>query len=183
MQPRILLDSKRFNLTINRLCYQLIENHPDFQNTILIGVQPRGVFFSNRIFKCLQDITGKQITYGKLDVTFYRDDFRTSVKPLTPSQTDINFIIENKKVILVDDVLFTGRTIRSAMDALVDFGRPAKVELMVLIDRRFTRHVPIQADYTGLTIDSLQSEKVKVEWKETDAEDAIWIIPSLTEKL
>lgn len=182
MQPRIILDSKRFNLTINRLCYQLIENHPDFSNSILIGVQPRGVYFSNRIFNCLQEITGKQITYGKLDVTFYRDDFRTSGKSLTPSATEINFMVENKNVILLDDVLFTGRTIRSAMDALVDFGRPSKVELMVLIDRRFTRQLPVQPDYVGLTIDSLQSEKVKVEWKETDEADRIWIVPSKTEK-
>jgi pyrimidine operon attenuation protein/uracil phosphoribosyltransferase len=177
MQPRVILDSKKFSLTIERLCHQLIENHKHFENTCIIGIQPRGIFLSNRIVSRLHKIDKTlQIKHGLLDITFYRDDFRRREKPLTPSTTKIDFSIENKKVVLIDDVLFTGRTIRAALDALLDFGRPAHVELLVLIDRRFTRDLPIQADYVGKTIDSIESEHVKVEWQERDGADTIWIL-------
>ncbi len=177
MQPRIILNSHHFQLTIERLCYQLIENHGDFRNTCLIGVQPRGVYLSDRIVKRLQDIMpGHQLQYGKLDITFYRDDFRQYEKPLKPSETLINFSLEHKKVILVDDVLYTGRTIRAAMDALLDYGRPDQIELLALVDRRYSRDVPIQADYVGKTVDAINSEKVKVDWAESTGEDAIWIL-------
>lgn len=121
---------------------------------------------------------GVKIQYGVLDTTFYRDDFRHSDKPLLPQTTDIDFMVENKKVVLVDDVFYTGRTVRSGMDALLDFGRPAKIELLVLIDRRFSRQVPIVPDYVGKTIDAVTSEKVKVEWGENEKEDKVWIIPN-----
>jgi pyrimidine operon attenuation protein/uracil phosphoribosyltransferase len=178
LQPRIILDSKRFLLTLNRLCFELIENHKDFANTALIGVQPRGIYLSDRIQKRLSEITGKSILYGVIDPTFYRDDYRTSATQLTPKTTSIRFSTENKKVVLVDDVLFSGRTIRSAMDALLDFGRPAKVELLVLVDRRFTRQLPIQPDYVGKTIDSLTSERVKVDWEHLEGADRIWLVPA-----
>lgn len=178
MEPRIILDSHRFTLTIERLCRQLIENHGSFDNSVLIGIQPRGIRLSNRIVKRLREITRMTILYGKLDPTFYRDDFRSGDKIVLPNETHIDFSLEGKKVVLMDDVLFTGRTIRSSMDALLDYGRPDKVELLVLVDRRFTRHLPIQADYIGKTVDSISSEKVKVEWKESDGADKIWIIPS-----
>jgi pyrimidine operon attenuation protein/uracil phosphoribosyltransferase len=177
MEPRIILDSKKFSLTIERLCHQLIENHKDFAKTAIIGIQPRGIHFSNRIQKRLLAINPNlKFDYGFMDITFYRDDFRRREKPLKPSNTEINFSVEGKRVILIDDVLFTGRTIRAAMDALLDFGRPEQVELLVLVDRRFTRDLPIQADYVGKTIDSIESEHVKVEWKEVDKTDAIWIL-------
>jgi len=176
MQPRIILDSAKFSLTIDRLCHQLIENHSDFNNTALIGVQPRGVELANRIANRLNKITGKKILYGKLDVTFYRDDFRRGHKLHAPQDMDIPFVIEGKKVVLIDDVLYTGRTIRAALDALLDFGRPSDVELLVLVDRRFTRQLPIQPDYVGKTIDSLASENVRVDWKETDGKDGIWLL-------
>ena len=177
MQPRVILDSKKFALTIDRLCFQLIENHNDFSNTVLIGVQPRGIYLSNRINQRLQVLKkGTQLKYGKLDITFYRDDFRTSGKPLLAANTNIEFSIEGKRVVLIDDVLYTGRTIRAAMDALLDFGRPSSVELLTLIDRRFTRHLPIQADYVGKTIDTIASEIVRVEWDEQDGEDKVWIL-------
>jgi len=177
MQPRVILDSQKFSLTIDRLCHQLIENHKDFLNTCIIGIQPRGIFLSKRIKERLQKIETKlNPEHGVLDITFYRDDFRRREKPLTPSNTDIEFSIEGKKVILIDDVLFTGRTIRAAMDALLDFGRPEHVELLVMIDRRFTRDLPIQANYVGKTIDSIESEHVQVEWKENDGADKIWIL-------
>ena len=181
MQPRIILDSKKLLLTIDRLCFQLIENHKDFSNTVLIGVQPRGVYFSDRIYKRLKEITGNEIQYGLLDPTFYRDDYRTSEKQLTPKATTIRFSTEGKKVVLIDDVLFSGRTVRSALDALLDFGRPLKVELLVLIDRKFTRELPIQPDYVGKAIDSLTTEKVMVEWDHSETGDRILIVAAKPE--
>lgn len=177
ISPRVILEATHLQLTINRLCHQLIENHDNFENTCLIGVQPRGVFLSDRIAKTLQEIApSNQLKYGYLDVTFYRDDFREKGTPPTPAQTQIDFSVEHKKVILVDDVLYTGRTIRSAMDAILDYGRPSFMELLVLIDRRFSRHVPVQPDYTGTTVDAITSEKVKVEWGEKDGTDRVWIL-------
>lgn len=177
MQPRIILDSKKLDLTITRLCHQLIEQHKDFSESCLIGVQPRGVMLADRIHRKLSSILKKDnIEYGKLDITFYRDDFRIKGKPMIADETDISFTLENKNIILVDDVLYTGRTIRSALDAMLDYGRPADVELVVLIDRRLHRHLPIQAKYVGKVIDSVTTEKVKVEWKESDGRDGVWMI-------
>ncbi len=177
MQPRVILDSKKLNLTITRLCHQLIEQHKDFSQSAIIGVQPRGVFLANRIHQKLTEILKKKnIEYGKLDITFYRDDFRLKSKPMIADETNIEFSLEGKNIILIDDVLYTGRTIRAALDALLDYGRPADVELLVLIDRRLHRHLPIQAKYVGKVIDSITAEKVKVEWKEEDGADKIWII-------
>lgn len=171
---RILLDSKQFDLTIKRLSHQLIENYNDFTDTIIIGLQPRGIFLANRIQQELKTIDSNyDVQTGALDVTFYRDDYRRQGDPLVPSETEMDFVIEDKKVILVDDVLFTGRTIRSGLDAMLSFGRPSKVELMVLINRRYERHLPIQANYIGKNVHSVVSERVKVNWKETDGEDAV----------
>jgi pyrimidine operon attenuation protein/uracil phosphoribosyltransferase len=175
MKPRIILDSKHIEITVTRLCYQLIEVHNDFSNTVIIGLQPRGVYLSQRIQKKLCEILKtKKIQCGSLDTTFYRDDFRK--KELVPNATEIDFIIEDKNVILVDDVLYTGRTIRAGLDAMLAFGRPNDVELLVLIDRRLSRHLPIQAKYIGKTIDSIASEKVKVDWKETDGSDKVTLL-------
>ncbi len=183
MQSRIILDSRKFELTIERLCHQLIENHGNFSNSCIIGLQPRGLFLSGRILATLGKLLpGISIEYGVLDTTFYRDDFRHQDKPLIPKSTDIEFIIENKNVILVDDVFYTGRTVRAGLDALLDFGRPAKIELLVLIDRRLSRHVPISPDYVGKTIDAVTSEKVRVEWSENGGDDKVWIIPFKEDK-
>lgn len=172
---KILLNQQNFEITLTRLCCQLIETHNNFENTVIIGLQPRGVFLSKRIHKQLQTLyKNKNILCGDLDITFYRDDFRQ--KELIPNQTNIPFIIENKNVVLIDDVLFTGRTIRAGLDALLAFGRPNKVELLVLIDRRFSRHLPIQPNYVGKTIDSIQSQQVKVEWKETEGHDKVTLL-------
>jgi pyrimidine operon attenuation protein/uracil phosphoribosyltransferase len=177
MQPRVILDTPQFALTIDRLCYQLIENHNNFTDTVLIGVQPRGIHLSNRIYQRLQELRPTlKLDYGKLDITFYRDDFRRRETPLAANETELNFSIEGKKVVLVDDVLYTGRTIRAAMDALLDFGRPRQVELLTLIDRRFTRHLPIEANYVGKKIDSIASEVVRVEWNDQDGADKVWIL-------
>ncbi len=174
MKPRIILDNKHFEITITRLCYQLIEVHNDFSETVIIGLQPRGIYLAKRIQKQLQKILQKDIKCGTLDTTFYRDDFRK--KELVPNRTEIDFIIEDKKVVMVDDVLFTGRTIRAGLDAMLAFGRPYDVELLVLIDRRLSRNVPIQAKYVGKTIDSIASERVVVEWSETDGKDKVTLL-------
>ncbi|HNF70714.1 MAG TPA: bifunctional pyr operon transcriptional regulator/uracil phosphoribosyltransferase PyrR [Chitinophagales bacterium] len=163
---------------MERLCHQLIENHGDFSNACIIGVQPRGVNLAKRIVWKLEELLpGTKIKFGILDTTFYRDDFRHRDKPLLAEETDIDFVIKGKEVILVDDVFYTGRTIRSALDALLDFGRPEKIELLVLIDRRLSRHVPITPDYVGKTIDAVTSEKVRVEWSENGIDDRVWIVP------
>ncbi|MCT4560569.1 MAG: bifunctional pyr operon transcriptional regulator/uracil phosphoribosyltransferase PyrR [Crocinitomicaceae bacterium] len=173
MGKQIILHPKQFELTINRLCFQLIENHRNFEDTVIIGLQPRGIHVVTRLKLRLEEILGKEVTCGNLDITFYRDDFRRREKPLIPSATNINFSIENKNIVLVDDVLFTGRTIRSGLDALLAFGRPKQVELLTMIDRRFKRHLPIQADYVGKTVDTLVSERVSVEWKDVEGEDRV----------
>jgi pyrimidine operon attenuation protein/uracil phosphoribosyltransferase len=162
---KTILTEQQILLTIQRVAHQILENHLDFKNTVIIGLQPRGIYVSDKIVEELRrNLGGDNIRYGKLDITFYRDDVRRELH--VPNKTEINFSIENQKVILIDDVLYTGRTIRAALDALLDFGRPIKVELCVLIDRRFSRQLPIQPDYTGKVIDALITQKVKVRWKE-----------------
>jgi pyrimidine operon attenuation protein/uracil phosphoribosyltransferase len=173
MEKQIILNPTHLDLTLKRLSHELIESHNDFSETVLIGLQPRGIHVVSRLKSSLESILGKEIQCGNLDITFYRDDFRRREKAIIPSVTNIDFSIENKRVILVDDVLYTGRTIRSGLDALLTFGRPSKVELLVLIDRRFSRDLPIQPDYVGKTVDTLISERVSVEWKETEGEDKV----------
>lgn len=158
-----ILDGQQLAITIKRLAHQILENNPLPTDTVIIGLQPRGVFLSDRIIaEIRKEPAAEGICYGKLDITFYRDDIRKELH--IANHTDIPFSIEGKRVILIDDVLYTGRTIRAALDALLDFGRPGKVELCVLIDRRFSRQLPIQPDYVGKAIDSIISQKVKVEW-------------------
>ena len=172
---KTILTEKELSITIQRLSHQLLENHLVYDSLVIIGIQPRGIFFSNRIVQQInQQIAPEKITYGKLDITFYRDDVRQGLHTL--NQTDIPFSLENKTVILVDDVLYTGRTVRAAMDALLAFGRPAKVELCILIDRRFSREVPIQADYAGRSIDTIITQKVKVLWKERDGKEEVLLL-------
>lgn len=173
MEKQIILNEKHIDLTIKRLCYELIESHNDFSNSVLIGLQPRGVHLLTRIKHELESILKQDVTCGNLDITFYRDDFRRREQPLIPSVTNIDFDIEGKRIILIDDVLFTGRTIRAGLDALLAFGRPANVELLVFIDRRFSRDLPIQADYIGNKVDTLTQERVSVEWKEIEGQDKV----------
>ncbi len=178
MKQSVLLDGPKFQITIQRLCHQLIENHNGFSDAVIIGIQPRGIYLGRKIKAELQRILqSDDIPYGELDITFFRDDFRRKGSgPLVPSSTNIDFIVEGKKVILMDDVLWTGRTIRAAMDAIQAFGRPAKIELMVLVDRRFFRQLPIEPDYIGIQVDSIDSQKVIVSWEETDQQDSITLI-------
>ena len=170
-----IMDEEQLKLTLKRLSHELIENHYPFNDTCIIGIQPRGIAISDFITSYIMQINpAVKLNYGKLDITFYRDDFRNQLH--APGITELPFQIEHKNVILIDDVLFTGRTIRSAMDAIVDFGRPQKVELLTLIDRRYSRQLPIQADYVGLVIDSIVSQKVKVFWNEKDKKDEVILI-------
>jgi pyrimidine operon attenuation protein/uracil phosphoribosyltransferase len=169
-----ILSHQQISLTIKRLANQLLESHSGLEGTVIIGIQPRGIFLSDRIVQEVKAEASVPVTYGKLDITFYRDDIRKEIH--VPNQTHIDFSIEGKRVVLIDDVLYTGRTIRAAMDALMDFGRPEKVELLVLIDRRYSRELPIQPDYTGRSIDSIVSQRVKVNWKEKDGVDEVVLI-------
>ena len=177
MSSKIILNSNQLNILINRLVCQLIENHNDFSNTVLIGLQPRGVYFLNRIISLLKNkYNRKNISYGVLDITFFRDDFRRHDKPLNPNISDISVKIESKSVVLIDDVLYTGRSIRAALTAIETYGRPKFIELLILIDRRFSRELPIQPNYIGLEVDSIQNDRVTVNWKENENEDSVYLI-------
>ncbi len=177
MQKRLIISSTLLNLTIERLCRQVIENHDGFSDSIIIGLQPKGVFLAERISKKLQELLGKSIPTGQLDISFNRDDFRRREIPVKSYITNIPFQIEGKKVILVDDVLYTGRSVRSALEALVSLGRPSKIEFLTLVDRKHSRHVPIEADYIGQKVNTLPTQKVLVELKEQGFEnDNIWLI-------
>ncbi len=172
---KTILSEQQVALTVKRLAHQVLEQHLKLDNTVIIGLQPRGIFLSDRMVHELSALVEpSSISYGKLDITFYRDDVRTELH--VANKTDIPFSIEGKQVVLIDDVLWTGRTIRAALDALLDFGRPSKVELCVLIDRRFNRQLPIQPDYTGRAIDTITTQKVKVFWNEKDGRDCVELI-------
>ena len=176
MSKKTLLNSKDIEIILHRLACQLIENHNDFSNTVLIGLQPRGSFLANRLVKLLkEEYQIQNLEFGLLDITFYRDDFRRRDEPLKATSTQIDFLIENKKVVIIDDVLFSGRSVRAALTALESYGRPENIELLVLIDRRFSRHLPIQPNYRGRQVDAINQEKVKVSWRETNNEDAVYI--------
>ncbi len=176
MSQKILLNTKEVNIILHRLACQLIEKHLDFSNTILIGIQPRGAFLAKRLTEILKDeYQISDLKLGLLDITFFRDDFRRSEKPFEANQTQIDFLVEDKNVVFIDDVLYTGRSIRAALTAIQSFGRPKSVELLTLIDRRFSRDLPIQPDYRGRQVDAINNEKVLVKWKEKDGEDAVYI--------
>jgi pyrimidine operon attenuation protein / uracil phosphoribosyltransferase len=161
---KIILDKQQLHLTISRLAHQLLENQLNLDDVVFIGLQPRGVRVSDKLVENIRALyPAEKIQYGVLDITFYRDDIRDELH--VANKTDIPFSIEGKRVILIDDVLYTGRTIRAALDAIQDFGRPQKVELCVLVNRRFNRELPIQPDYCGKAIDTVISQKVKVEWE------------------
>lgn len=165
MSEKIVFNHTELDHSVNRLCWQLIENHSDFSDTVLIGMQPRGYQLAQKIHSKLIELSAvSNISLGSLDITFFRDDFRRREAPISPNQTDIDFLVEGKKVVFIDDVLYTGRSIRAGMDAINSFGRPKQIELLVLIDRRFSRELPIEPNYVGMTVDAIDTEKVVVEW-------------------
>ena len=177
MSQKVLLNATEVKIALHRLACQLIENHDTFNNTVLIGIQPRGVYLAERLKEILEkEYKIKDIQLGYLDITFYRDDFRRGDKTLEANTTNIDFIVEDKNIVYIDDVLYTGRSIRSALTAIQSFGRPLDIELLTLIDRRFSRHLPIQPDYRGRQVDAIGDEKVKVCWKEQDGEDAVYLV-------
>lgn len=167
MDKRLILDTPQLLHTVDRLCYEIFENYPHTENLVLIGIQPRGIHLAESMRRILETLIGKPVAHGTLDITFYRDDFKTKSKPIQANATSLDFLLENKQIILIDDVLYTGRTIRAALDALMDFGRPKSVELLTLIDRRFNRELPIQADYIGKIVDTVEDVDVQVEWSDT----------------
>jgi pyrimidine operon attenuation protein/uracil phosphoribosyltransferase len=175
---RQILNNKQIDIIITRLCNQLIENHQDFSNTVIVSLLPRGPQVANKIISKLEKFTNTKINYGELDISFYRDDLRRNTEPIVPHKMDMDVSVDNKKVVIIDDVLYTGRSVRSAIDALMPFGRPKSIELLVLIDRRLSRHLPIQPDYVGKVIDSIDSEKVIVSINEEDKNDNIIILKS-----
>ena len=182
---KVISEKEKFDLTIERLCYHLIEDYDNFEDTCIVGIQTGGVQLASRLLQKLNEILPRQsvgkphassdinIPFGKLDITFYRDDFRTSKKPLAANINDMPFVIENQRIILVDDVLYTGRSVQAAMTALNHYGRPKSIKLLVLVERRFNREIPVRPDYIGLSMDSLDDAYVSVEWAETEGEDRI----------
>ena len=162
---QVLLSSQQLSETVQQLAAALTKAHADINDVVFVGIQQGGAILGNDIVAAIAKINPAQkIQYGQLDITFYRDDIRKEI--LTPDTMNIPFAIENKIVVLIDDVLFTGRTIKAALDVLLDYGRPAKVELCVLIDRKEHRQFPIQADYVGKTVETTKADKVKLVNKE-----------------
>ena len=177
MQKKLILDTDLLDITLSRLCQQLIENHNDFSETVILGMQPRGVYLAQLIHAKLEKSLRKKIDLGFLDATFHRDDFRRREIPVKANETRVPFIIEGRNVVLIDDVLFTGRTVRAALDAMIAFGRPKKVELLVLIDRKYNRDLPIAPDYVGKAVNTLASQRVLVDWQaQGSKQNKIWLI-------
>ena len=174
---RKILNKKQINIIIKRLCHQLIENHNNFSDTVIVSLLPRGKHVARRIVNRLEQILEHKINYGELDISFYRDDLRRHSEPIIPHKMEMNVSVDEKHVVVIDDVLYTGRSVRSAIDALMPFGRPKSIELLVFVDRRLSRHLPIQPDYVGKIVDSIDSEKVVVNIT-NDGDDNILILKS-----
>ena len=171
-----ILNTSKLSLILRRLASQLYENHNHFEDAVLIGIQPRGVFLFNEVIKVFENKhPDLNIKSGILDFTFFRDDFRRSEKTLSANSSEINFTIENKRIVLIDDVLFTGRSIKAAMSAIDSYGRPKSIELLVLVDRRFKREIPIEANYCGTKIDTFKGDKVKVIWDDMPDNNKVFI--------
>jgi pyrimidine operon attenuation protein/uracil phosphoribosyltransferase len=176
MSKSIILNNKQLEVSLDRLACQLLENHNDFTNTVLVGLQSSGIKLCNKILYILKNkYKIYDIDFGYLDITFFRDDFRRNRDLLLPNKTDFKLLIEDKKVVFIDDVLYTGRTIRAALTAIETFGRPKSIELMILVDRRFSRELPIQPDYKGIKVDIYDDQKVIVGWNDNQHGNYIYI--------
>lgn len=172
-----VIDSAGFKRIITRISHEILEKNKGTQNLVLIGMRTRGEFLARRIKEKINEIEGIELPLAVLDVTLYRDDFRKRLKQPEVSVTNITFDINEKNIILIDDVLYTGRTVRSALNAIMDLGRPNTIQLVVLIDRGH-RELPVKADYVGKNIPTSQDEEIKVKMSEIDEEDAIYLIDS-----
>ncbi|MFC2103093.1 bifunctional pyr operon transcriptional regulator/uracil phosphoribosyltransferase PyrR [Bacteroidota bacterium] len=170
-----ILDEQGLDRLLTRISHEILEKNKGSENLVLMGMKTRGEFLAKRIFEIIKRIDNIELPLGVLDVTLYRDDFRTSLKQPQVSVSDITFDINEKAVILIDDVLYTGRTVRSALNALMDFGRPESIQLFILVDRGH-RELPIRADYVGKNIPTSQSQEIKLKMKEVDGEDAMYLV-------
>jgi pyrimidine operon attenuation protein/uracil phosphoribosyltransferase len=177
-----IIDEEGMSRTITRLAHEILERNKGSKNLVIVGMRTRGEFISQRILQKITEIDKSTPPNGVLDVTLYRDDFRTRLKQPQVSVTNITFNINEKDLILIDDVLYTGRTIRAAMDALMDLGRPSTIQLCVLIDRGH-RELPIKADFVGKNVPTSINEEVKVKMKEIDGEDVVYLIDISDEKI
>ncbi len=175
MEQAKIMSEEDLNRTYLRFAHQFLEPHDDPSEPAVIGMQTRGVYIGRRVVKIIEHELGQKPDFGVLDVTFYRDDFRSKLKMPEVKITEIPFDLYNRDVILVDDVLYTGRTVRSAMDALMDYGRPRSIKFCCMIDRGH-RELPIRADYVGLTVPTHADEEVQVKVKELDGEDAVYVV-------
>ena len=177
MSQKLLLSAENLRIILYRLACQLKETHDDFSQTLLVGLQPRGVRLAERLQHILQQHHKvDNVHLSMLDITFFRDDFRRNDKVLNPNSNSMEVGVENKRIVLIDDVLYTGRSIRAALTAIDSYGRPSEIQLLTLIDRRFSRHLPIQPDFCGCQVDAIQNEHVVVRWKEDDNEDAVYLV-------
>ncbi len=178
-----LFPAGKLSVTLQRLCHELLETYGDFSDTVMLGAQPKGVFLSRRLHQMLsQHLPQADIPHGELDTTFFRDDFRMRDKPLQPNRTQIDFLIEDKHVILVDDVLYTGRSVRAALDPMLAYGRPRSVALLVLVDRSHKRHLPIEPSFAGIRVDTIESQRVMVALRESGGDDQVWLVEKSEEK-
>lgn len=176
MKKKLLFSAERLAITLRRLCAELIEQHGSLSETLLLGLQPRGVFLAKRLQVCLEAL-GQEPPLGELDTTFHRDDFSRGAKVHTAYPTHLTHTLEGQNVVLVDDVLYTGRTVRAALDALLAYGRPHRIELLVLIDRVQCRDVPIEANYIGQRVSTLRHQHIHLELTEQDKKkDGIWLV-------
>ncbi len=181
MKKNKIIDEAGLQRTINRLAHEVVEKNKGSEKIVLVGVRTRGEFLTRRIAKKIEEIDGKPIPIGILDITLYRDDLRGRLDQPQLKSTEILFDITGKVLVLVDDVLFTGRTVRAALNAVMDLGRPANVQLLVLIDRGH-RELPIKADYIGKSVPTSSRQEIKVLMEEVDSEDAVYLTESDEEK-
>lgn len=171
---KIILDSDAMQRVLSRMAHEIVEHNSNIASLVLIGLQTRGVFLSQRLGVKIKEITGQDVPKGSLDISMYRDDLNLRQAPPVVKNTEINFSLNDKAVVLVDDVLFTGRTVRAAMDALNDFGRPKCIQLAILIDRGH-RELPIRADYVGKNVPTSEKERIQVRMKEEDGLDEVGV--------
>jgi len=175
-----IIDETGLKRTIIRLSHEIIERNRGTEIIAVVGIRTRGAFVAERIVKEIEKIENKKIPFGILDITMYRDDFRQRLKQPVLQQTDIPFNIDEKNIVLIDDVLYTGRTIRAALDALMSFGRPAQIQLATLVDRGH-RELPIKPDYVGKNIPTSIGEEIQVKLKEVDDEDCVLLVEAPSE--
>jgi pyrimidine operon attenuation protein/uracil phosphoribosyltransferase len=171
---RVLLDEESLQRTLRRIAHEIVEKHPDLTALGLVGIYTRGATLAQRLRDLIEEYTGARVPTGALDITFYRDDLSLVAQQPIVKGTQIPFDLNGRTVVLVDDVLYTGRTIRAAMDALIDFGRPQAIRLAVLVDRGH-RELPIRADHVGKNVPTSREEIVRVQLEEIDGEDAVLI--------